>query len=266
MECDLSGVQLSLPLREELDQPRWWEDENRIEKYEGWSGCGLPTKVHLVGPDSASIWVNPTCSLPWCPDCEPSRCNRIRMKIGRWINHWQPENLFMVTISTKPGWTFNSTWNKFNGAKRNLRKSDTWREHVRYMGVNEIKRTSGGQFNLHQHRLIQTSGPWLPFKEMGAAWKKAAGRNDAHFQVARNPDTGDYLISPEAAKAYLSKYLSKDFWGGLSRLQAFRFATGLRNRHRTETSHGSHVPNESEYVICCSDPDRFCNQGFLNPL
>ncbi len=66
--------------------------------------CPAPEFGHvfkLMGPPFDDIWVRMLCSRPWCPNCEPVRVWRMRIKIHKYLIHNNPKNLWLVTRSVR---------------------------------------------------------------------------------------------------------------------------------------------------------------------
>ncbi len=206
-------------------------------------------------------WVRVSCGRPWCVPCEALKMARFRAKIHRYLNHWNPPYLWLLTRSVKNSMELPFGFDKLHATIRKLLNNNSSVEHhkiTHYIGTYEVVHSLNTGWNVHQHLIIGTEDGYLDFKKLHAEWDTAAGYK-AHLDVR--------LINYGVGGAinYISKYISKGIWGGLSPEMAYWNRKDLFGRHRIRTKQSTAVFVKVDPLrcFCCKTKYRDCNQGHV---
>lgn len=128
--------------------------------------------------------------------------------------------------------------------KHGSRYDHSWLEVRDWVGMMEVKSGTGG-WNVHEHLLIFGFGQRLDYAGWQRDWKRAANDPAAHIDLRQ--------VGPAAVR-YVTNYLSKGIWGGLTSIQARIHTTVLRGRRQLRRKRGSAVPPTPKgYQKCCTD-------------
>lgn len=207
--------------------------------------------IHLFKSDlSGDLWVKQRCSAPWCSRCEPLRAHRIRQQIQDHFGYHNPLFARFVTMSTSTSTVVEGAFNRLQTAWKRItdsKRCPTWAEVTTYFGVREITETEKG-FHPHFHMLVGLDRNYWDYAQLHEEWNQSAGES-AQFNVIN-------MRSVRGGVKYMGKYMSKDgkdlYWGGLTQLQAFRYAGTLKGRNRILRPRGSSPPKIWKgYCLCC---------------
>ncbi len=205
-------------------------------------------------------WVRAICARPWCDPCERVRLWRFRDRIAKYINwsvtrgisHW-----WFVTRSVRNSHNARVAFLEFNQTKSEFhrkisRSSHPWSDVDAWIGVQELTYNPGSGYNLHQHMLIGQKGHRHRQKESRKVWSRAAPlRPDGSVQQSM------YHCVPMnnivGAIAYVTKYISKGTWGGLSRGRTYLIRRTLKGRNRIQmmARTGPPVGEPLGMIMCC---------------
>ncbi len=159
----------------------------------------------------ADKWVRVACGRPWCVPCEILKMARFRAKIHRYLNHWNPTYLWLLTRSVKNSMELPFGFDKLHNTIRKLLNNNAMTEHrkiTHYIGTYEVVHSLRTGWNVHQHLIIGTEDGFLDFKKLHKEWDVAAGYK-AHLDVRLI----HYGIG--GAINYISSYIAKGIWGGV---------------------------------------------------
>ncbi len=250
----LLGVKYSLThceLRYILDMP--------LEYFDVCDGRDVIHTFRMM-PEYEDRWARHLCSKPWCASCYAVRQGRLKLKIHRYLIYRDDPHLWFLTRSVKNSTSLKQAFDSLHAtiATFTKNKKTQFRQDVRsYIGTYEIVHSLKTGFNLHQHLIIGTEVDRLDYKQYSADWSNAAGYT-AHHNVAQ-------LRSPGAAIQYLSSYITKGFWGGLSQEMTYWNRSVLFGRHRIRTKQRTAPPKMSDpdRCFCCKTWYRDCNFGHV---
>ncbi len=211
-------------------------------------------------------WVKVGCGRPWCVPCEALKMARFRAKIHRYLNHWEPPYLWLLTRSNKNAQHLPYAFDKLHSAVKQLaqqNKTAVKTEHNKishYIGTYEVKHALDTGFNVHQHLIIGTEHDYLDFQQLHKEWDLASGYK-AHLDVRQIRHGIGGAIS------YITAYISKGIWGGLSTEMAYWQRKALFGRHRIRTKLRTAVFLRVDPLrcFCCKTEYRNCNQGHVLP-
>ncbi len=216
--------------------------------------------VHLLNrlKPSDQIYVRSVCSNPWCPGCEPVRVWRIRHRITKYFQYYNPPRQWLLTRSVRNEFRLIDAFATLRETNRGFRdKCNKYREGnpfdvvSHWMGTYEITFSLKKGYNLHQHLILSTQGENIDYGLVHTLWDRAAGYR-AHTNFIKLNDV------PHAIN-YISKYIAKGTWGGLSRGRAWLNRGTLKGRNRVITKHGTALGARSPmYYLCCIAPDKHC--------
>ncbi len=188
--------------------------------------------MHLVGVvDHMETWVPLQCNQPHCTDCWQRRMVRARDSMRAQTLSWTG-NSWLLTRSLMNQPSFDDGYYALTKAIERWRKNptpDTMCVHE-WIAVWEVKKGRNG-WNWHEHRLM-----WCPEEDRldyswwQKCWKLAAQDRRAHL---------DLQLVQSCAVGYLTSYMSKGLWGGLSIQQAWMNRGFLKGRRFLRRSRGS---------------------------
>ncbi len=213
------------------------------------------------------VFTKVTCGRPWCDRCETLKMWRFRKKIHIYLNYHKPKFLWMLTRSTVNMQHLKDGFDDLHKAIRRLSygmKDYRDYEHNKinhYIGTYEVKHKIVEGFNVHQHLILGTDVARLDYKKLHAEWDAAVGYA-AHLDVQIvNHGVG-------GAINYITAYISKGLWGGLSAQMAYWNRSILFGRHRIRTKQKTVPPRTVDPVrcYCCSSDWRSCNAGHILTL
>ncbi len=217
--------------------------------------------VHLIAymDPKYQYYIQGTCSKPWCVPCEKQRLWRYRNRIAAYLQHNRAEGVtcwWFLTRSIRNSHNVRSAFSEFNIVRRafhNDYQKAVWHPFHRvraFVGVMEMTYSERTGYNLHQHMLVGAHRWSEVDRELVASrWStmstRAVGKGGMTHMPRMNHDVG--------AVAYLTKYISKGSWGGLSRGRVYMIRAELKGRNRIQvkmnTSPGA-VPKPG-FVMCC---------------
>ncbi len=199
--------------------------------------------------DGRIVDIQIVCGLPYCSNCEAMKNIRLAAQIAKHVeyhNGRSPLGWQLVTMSVTNDELVRScfirearAWKRFReqvSAAKRRNTTHPWRDVSTWVGWRELTYSDQKGFNLHRHKLVGIpKGSRFDWKEMHQKWDRAA-EGGSHFNS--KPIRGNMKLG------YVSKYTTKDslYWGGLSKLIAFRFAEGLLNKNRLIRARGSKPP------------------------
>ncbi len=231
--------------------------------FDFYEDCPMKGYVHvfrLMEPYEDTL-VSARCSRPWCSRCEVLRVQAMRLKIHRYLIHNQPKAMWLWTRSVRNNISLRNAWNMLHDAAHNFsvqrRETDHYFHGVItcWIGTYEIKYKADTGFNIHQHFIIGANAERLDYAGINHHWDRAAGYR-AHS------DFSHIVKGIGGAVNYVSKYISKGFWGGLTSEEAFEYRQTLKGRNRIISMRGTIPPALSKgYCFCCQGPFRECNKG-----
>ncbi len=222
-----------------------------------------PAFVHMLsrGDVSDQLWVRQVCSRPWCAPCEQYRTWRMEHRITQYMDYHQPQRIWMMTKSIKNEFRLIDAFGGLHECNRRFTMYDnapSWgvtKQVFCWIATYEITYSERTGYHLHQHALIGTRGEDIPYGDWHNLWDTAAGYGaQLHFKE---------LYDRKGAIAYISKYISKGCWGGLSRGRAYMVRSVLSGRNRIVTKHGTAVsgPDFPRFYLCCLPSDKRCASG-----
>jgi len=185
----------------------------------------------------------------------------MRDKIIRYLEHYRESgDWFFVTRSIRNDMSLQEAFNDLRVAQNRFtvyardEKRHPWNNTKAWIAVSEITYSSRTGYNLHQHALVSFSRKrrkgWK--RSLYDTWNKSAGYS-AVFNIQE-------LIDPERAAAYISKYMSKATWGGLSRGRSYLCRDTLKGRNRITRKRGTGSPKlKSDFILCCLPPSDYCS-------
>ncbi len=212
-------------------------------------------------------WVRISCGRPWCVRCEGLKMARFRLKIHRYLTHWTPSHLWLLTRSVRNSYSIKVGFDSLHETVKRLteqkKKKSSHLEHdkiTHFIGTYEVKHKLDTGFNVHQHYIIGTEHDRLDYKALHSEWNKAAG-----YQAHLNVEKIDYGIG--GAINYISAYISKGIWGGLTPEMAYWNQSQLFGRHRIRTKQKTAVVPVLDPLrcFCCKTEYSSCNQGHVFP-
>ncbi len=215
--------------------------------------------IHLLSRADVAdqIFVPQICSRPWCGKCEVLRIWRLRHRIFKYLEHHRPVRLWMVTRSVRNDFRLIDAFADLHRANKQYL---WWNRRIEnnpegrifcWIGTYEITYSLSTGYNLHQHRIVGTNGLGLDYTLMHTLWDKAAGYH-AQLNFKKIDDV-------PGAIDYISKYIAKGCWGGLSRGRAYQVRETLRGRNRIMCKHGTAVsPRMATFYVCCLAEDKNC--------
>ncbi len=221
-----------------------------------WNSLGPQDCDHLrtvvpfyITDNTGREWLARTvCSFPWCGACEYTKNYRLTKKIGEHVAYWNTQQNLQwqfVTMSTINNNLLTSSfnleakaWSRFRVAHNDAMiagRSHPWDQVATWVGWREVTYSNEKGFNVHRHCLVAIpkgkSWSWIAMHER---WDKACGLK-GHFDSS--------VIKGDMNLGYILKYISKKkYWGGLSKLEAYRYCLGLFRRPRIIRSLGSKPP------------------------
>ncbi len=218
--------------------------------------------VHVMGrfDPSVQIWVRSVCSRPWCDRCESTRLWRMRNRISEYVSHHRDRgditavvNWWFLTRSVANSASVGYAFEEFRQAKRTFHRNQLRDEKhpfnriSAWIGVHEMTYNIRTGYNLHQHMLVgsQAHIPRIDYEVLRTKWSTSAGYPAMSHITRMNSVVGSI--------AYLTKYISKGTWGGLSRGRAYRIREVLKGKNRFTSKRGTSVPKRDRpvYVLCC---------------
>ncbi len=198
--------------------------------------------------------------------CEKLKMLRFRAKIHRYLNQYNPPHLWLLTRSVRNNQELKDAFDKLHFAVKRLtdaNKNNAKNEHnkiTHYIGTYEVKHKLDKGWNVHQHLIIGSEHDHLDYKKCHVEWNFAAGY-EAHW----NCEKITYGVG--GAINYISAYISKGIWGGLSPEMAYWNRNDLFGRHRIRTKQGTAVnkPVDPLRCYCCRTLYRDCVFGHVIP-
>ncbi len=202
-------------------------------------------------PTASNLWVKSVCSRPWCRSCEPMRVWRLMRKIEKYLKWHSPRHLWIVTRSVRNEPELVTSFNTLRAAQFSFNNSSRrapthpFRVAEIWIATTEITHSHKEGYNVHEHMIWGTHSAQVDFAAMHLWWDRAAGFPGAHINIVKVTD-------PRHAANYVSKYLAKAIWGGLSSGRAYLMRDALKGRNRVNTKRGTLVPKaQSAYCLCC---------------
>lgn len=215
--------------------------------------------IHLLsrGDVSEQLHVPQACARPWCGKCESIRVWRIRHRIHKYLEHHRPMRSWLVTKSVKNEFRLRDAFtylhytnNRWTTLCRRL-ENNPLKVVTCWIATYEITWKQSTGYHLHQHAVVGTNGERLDYALMHILWNKAAGYK-AQLDFRQIGDV-------RGAVDYISKYISKGCWGGLSRGRAYQMRDTLFGRNRVVCKHGTAVREHiAKFYVCCMPPDKTC--------
>ncbi len=221
--------------------------------------------IHLIQSHDPrdDLSIQQMCSDPWCSSCEPRREFNLVARLQAHVRFHGGDNWWFVTMSTRNTPELvtsfnldNAAWAAFTkGAHKAKQRGSkhVWSDVLTYVGWREVTLSIATGFNLHRHLLVSTDTSYWDWKDLHRWWDRAA-----HGYAIVNVQS---VASLHDAIHYCSKYSKKSkYWGGLSQLEAYRYADGLRKRNRIFRPRNSKPPVALKgYLFCCrSESDGDC--------
>ncbi len=221
--------------------------------------------LHLIAytDPKYQYYLRGACSRPWCDQCEKQRLWRYRNRIAAYLAYNRVERgvtkWWFLTRSIRNSHNLRSAFSEFNHVRKAFhnnyrRETHPWSGVRAFIGVIEITYSHRTGYNLHQHMLVGAHDfRHVDRDRVGKLWSTlAAGMTDkpgmTHMPRMDN-DIG--------ATAYVTKYISKGAWGGLSRGRVYMVRAELKGRNRIQcmvrTSPGA--PPKQGFVMCCVTAD-----------
>lgn len=214
------------------------------------------------GPPFDDLWIKMLCSRPWCSTCERVKMWRLRRKLHKYLSHNKPKHLWLWTRSVRNESRLVDAFRTLHHCNNNFAKQKDKDPHhpyhsvvTSYIGTYEITWHYFKGYNLHQHLIVGADAEYLNYSGIDKCWSAAAGYS-AHSDLKRI----EYGIV--GAINYVSKYISKGFWGGLSPEKTYDVRHTLFRRSRVYTKRGTVPPASTQgYCFCCHVPYRSCMLG-----
>ncbi len=214
--------------------------------------------VHLIAytDPKYQYWLKAVCGRPWCSKCEKMRLWRYRNRIASYVkfqrdvgtNHW-----WFLTRSIRNSHNPRIAFEEFLSVKRKFHnhRAQAWHPFNRvtaWVGMLEITFSRGEGYNLHQHLLLGTH------RKNDVSRVRIVQRWDNCGPTASSMTHLKRMTQAVGAIAYLTKYISKGTWGGLSRGRAYEIRASLKGRNRFQVMPATAPPREGAtgFVICCS--------------
>ncbi len=212
--------------------------------------------VHLLAwrDPRYQYWIPGACSRPWCDPCERQRLGRYRNRIEKYISYHEDRGLSKWWFLTRSIRNSHNPWAAFNEfiAVRKLFQAHVFRDthpfHLvrAWVAMSEMTYSMRTGYNLHQHMLLGTK-KWsdLNKEDLHGEWTKAAGRTSmSHLKRMHNR---------VGAVAYVTKYISKGSWGGISRGRVYLIRDELKGRNRIQFMPRTLPPKDppSGFMLCC---------------
>lgn len=234
--------------------------------------------VHLVQNEHPEYqyYIQGACSRPWCAVCEKQRLWRYRNRIaayleynrGLGVNCW-----WFLTRSIRNSHSVRSAFVEFSIVRRAFHQNAArwaphpWHKVRAFIGVMEMTYSPETGYNLHQHMLVgATFWNRLDPELIGLYWSKYParagwGRKSNSHMPRMNHDVG--------AVAYLTKYISKGAWGGLSRGRVYMIREELKGRNRIQVmvrTSPSAVPKHGFLMCCVTAEDGSCQRDVVDDI
>ncbi len=218
--------------------------------------------VHVLSRAAVEdqLWIRQVCSRHWCSPCEQLRSWRMEHRINKYMECHQPGTVWMITRSVRNDYSLQRAFDDLHEANRRFylyckrRRYNPWAPIYCWIATYEIKYDPFTGYNLHQHLLVGTRNEMLDYPALHDVWDTAAGYR-AHLNFK---PVWDFA----GAARYISKYISKGCWGGLSRGRAYLVRETLKGRNRITTKHGTAVATDfPRFYLCCFPPDKMCHTG-----
>ncbi len=219
----------------------------------------IPGFAHLIsrGMVEDQVFIRQVCSRPWCSPCESHRTWRLQQKIKRYLDYHKPDKVYLVTKSVRNDHSLKRAFDDLHAANDRFRLYATRALYdprvpvVCWIATYEITYSLETGYNLHQHALMGTAGfEQLDYAEWHRLWDMASMHGHAHLNFVP-------VWHRDRAAVYISKYIAKGCWGGLSRGRAYMVRSTLFGRNRIISKHGTAVDIRlPRYFICCIPPDK----------
>ncbi len=222
--------------------------------------------VHLFNGQTLTndIFVRQHCWKPWCIGCERARVWRMRDRILKYIDHWgQPlDQWYFMTRSVQTDHGLHCAFNALRAVQQRERewlKDPYWSENPMnflnaWVQVTEITYNWKSGYHVHLHMIACSQIRWGKdqLRQLHALWNKSARLEAAQLHVSPVHDI-------KGVAAYLSKYMQKQTWGGLSRGRAYMVRESLKGRNRIAFKRGTALPRPDRgYLLCCLPPTDYC--------
>lgn len=221
--------------------------------------------VHVFIADTldGDLFLPNYCWKPWHRLCERYRVDRMRVRIMKYLEFYHEDwcEWFFITRSVRNDQNLHLAFDDLRDCQK--RFSDFEKDNAdhpfnmsRYwVSVTEVTHSVKTGYNVHQHMLVRFPKGYLKEGQISYirdSWSKSAGYQ-AHFNIR---PMGDSVRAAE----YLSKYMSKTCWGGLSRGRAYRIRNTLKGRNRINCKRGTVLMKPKlGYYLCCLPPKEYCS-------
>ncbi len=233
--------------------------------------------VHLLAltDPKYQYYIRGSCSLPWCDLCEKQRLWRYRNRIAAYLAYNRVERgvtkWWFLTRSIRNSHNPRSAFSEFNHVRRAFHNHHQqywhpWQGVRAFIGVIEITYKEETGYNLHQHLLVGAHD-WRHVKpeEVAKRWSIMSGRMVGQPGMTHMPRMNNDI----GAVAYVTKYISKGSWGGLSRGRVYMIRNELRGRNRIQsmvrTSPSS--PPKQGFILCCQTArEGSCQRDAFDPV
>jgi len=214
--------------------------------------------THLVRKGTnEEVYVPRGCNWQACERCWADRMRRNRESMRAQVVTWTAIPWMLTrSVGNDPSlaYAFVDLEREMANWKKAAQRDDDHPHNSILDWVAVWETTNRGKgYNLHEHRLIEMKEDWLEFEDWQENW-------NGHLDLQ--------LIEHDATN-YMTKYLTKGLWGGLTVEQAEANAPFLKGRRFMRRKRGSApVRGPAEYEKCCLPTDQKCDIAklFANDL
>ncbi len=217
------------------------------------------------------FWLPAVCSRPWCYSCEAIRTSRMSNRIGKYVDHHQAEgvdNWWFLTRSVKNHWTLLGAFRSLRDAQRRFHSNSNRPSHPfhsveAYVAVTEITYGERSGYNVHQHMLLGSRGELIPYARIRDRWSSVTKFSSADGLPYRAHVSIKRMDQTKGAIRYMTKYITKGSWGGMSRGRVYLVRNSLKGRNRIRFMRDT-LPKvltralDPFFIMCCTSEGRNC--------
>ncbi len=192
-------------------------------------------------------------------------------RIGKYVDHHQAEgvdNWWFLTRSVKNHWSLLTAFRSLRENQRRFHSNSNRRSHPfnrveAYVGVTEITHTAKNGYNVHQHMLLGSRETKLDYSAIHDRWNSVTKfitavemPYKAHINIKR-------MDQEKGAIRYMTKYISKGSWGGMSRGRVYMERNSLKGRNRIRFMRNT-LPKvltkalDPFFIMCCQSEGKNC--------